>query len=281
MSAPRNPGCAQAPLHADNRQTADPHRAGEPKRASAHQALDWRGAISRDPHARLWRFPAARTYTLTRARTVPNALLGEALFGGLDHTLTHPPLATSPERSRPHAWAKPALAGRPTTRAPIYTFREPSRTLVWAKPCLAGRPTALVRTQSPEQNTSRGRPPGMELPDYPVVVLTPTPKDQDGPALRPPAGSFPGFVPRYASRRVFPVFVARYASRRSWSGSFSYSYSSPQTFRAVSTTSSSFRFCSSHVSRFPNMVEANPHWGAMARFSSGTYRAASSIRWRS
>jgi hypothetical protein len=217
-------------LHADNRQTAGPHRAGEPKRASAHQALDWRGAISRDPHARLWRFPAARTYTLTRARTVPNALLGEALFGGLDHTLTHPPLATSRERSRPHAWAKPALAGRPTalvplptcrdatqtsmwakpclaarptTRAPIYTFRERSRTQAWAKPCLAGRPTALVRTQSPEQNTSRGRPPGMELPDYPVVVLTPTPKDQDGPALRPPAGSFPGFVPRYASRRVF------------------------------------------------------------------------------
>jgi hypothetical protein len=203
MSAPRNPGCAQAPLHADNRQTADPHRAGEPKRASAHQALDWRGAISRDPHARLWRFPAARTYTLTRARTVPNALLGEALFGGLDHTLTHAPLATSRERSRPHAWAKPALAGRPTTRAPIYTFREPSRTLVWAKPCLAGRPTALVRTQSPEQNTSRGRPPGMELPDYPVVVLTPTPKDQDGPALRPPAGSFLRSVARYASRRVF------------------------------------------------------------------------------
>jgi hypothetical protein len=63
--------------------------------------------------------------------------------------------------------------------------------VAWAKPCLAGRPTALVRTQSPEQNTSRGRPSGMELPDYPVMVLTPTPTDQDGPTLRFSPGLFP------------------------------------------------------------------------------------------
>jgi hypothetical protein len=98
-----------------------------------------------------------------------------------------------------------ALFGRedPHTHAPLHTFRRRSQTHAWAKPCLAGRPTMLVRTQPPEQNTSRGRPPGMELPDYPVVVLTPTPWDQDGPALHYPAGSFPGFVSRSASRRVF------------------------------------------------------------------------------
>jgi hypothetical protein len=35
------------------------------------------------------------------------------------------------------------------------------------------------------------------------VATLPTPWDQDGPALLLPAGSFPGFVSRYASRRVF------------------------------------------------------------------------------
>jgi hypothetical protein len=76
------------------------------------------------------------------------------------------------------------------THAPLYTFRERSQTLAWAKPCLAGRPTALVRTQPLETNTSRSRPSGMELPDYPVVALTPTPWDQDGPALPFPPGLF-------------------------------------------------------------------------------------------
>jgi hypothetical protein len=119
-----------------------------------------------------------------------------------------------PRRTQTSMWAKPCLAARPTTRAPIYTFRERSRTQAWAKPCLAGRPTALVRTLPPEQNTSRGRPPGMELPDYPVVVLTPTPWDQDGPALHYPAGSF-------------PVLVTRSAAHRSCSSSSSSSSSQP------------------------------------------------------
>jgi hypothetical protein len=112
------------------------------------------------------------------------------------------PLQTSRERSQTHAWAKPCLAARSyNADAPLQTSRERSQTHAWAKPCLAGRPTMLVRTQPPEQNTSRGRPSGMELPDYPVVATLPTPQDQDGPALPLPAGSFSGFVPRYASRR--------------------------------------------------------------------------------
>ena len=52
----------------------------------------------------------------------------------------------------------------------------------------------------------------------------------------------------------------------------------PQTLLAVSTTSSSFRFCSSGVSMFPGAVEANPHCGLSARFSTATYLAASSMR---
>jgi hypothetical protein len=116
----------------------------------------------------------------TFPRTITNARMGQALFGGDDLqrcTASHVPR--------------------------VHTFRERSQTHAWAKPCLAGRPTALVRTQPPEQNTSRSRPSGMELPDYPVMVLTPTPTDQDGPALPLPAGSFPRFVARSAPRRVF------------------------------------------------------------------------------
>jgi hypothetical protein len=99
---------------------------------------------------------------------------------------------------------QPCLAARSYTLThPLHTFRQRSRTHAWAKPCLAGRPTMLVRTQCCEKNTSRSRPSGMELPDYPVIALTPTPWDQDGPALLLPARSFFKFVPRYASRRVF------------------------------------------------------------------------------
>jgi hypothetical protein len=129
-----------------------------------------------------------------------------------------------------HAWAKPCLAattwtltGRTTrfegdherthgrspvwrpelhTDAPLHRFRRRSRTLAWAKPCLAGRPTVFVRTQSPEQNTSRSRPSGMELPDYPVMVTLPTPQDQDGPALPLPAGSFRKSSTRAACPRL-------------------------------------------------------------------------------
>jgi hypothetical protein len=162
----------------------------------------------------------------------------------------HAPLATFRERSQPLAWAKPCLAPGPTLsrtashvprtsrthrsqppendhdrthgRSPVWrahmalvplpTCRHATQTSMWAKPCLAGRPTALVRTQCCETNTSRSRPSGMELPDYPVVVLTPTPKDQDGPALRPPARSFPRFVSRYASRRVFSRIRSSFCS---------------------------------------------------------------------
>jgi hypothetical protein len=143
----------------------------------------------------------------------------------------HSPLAMSRERPGTHAWPKPCLARgqQPQrtahdvtrrhpdfhvgealfggtdlhTHASLATSRDRSRTHAWPKPCLAGRPTALVRTQSPEQNTSRGRRSGMELPDYPVVATLPTPWDQDGPALPLPTGSFFKFVARSASRRLF------------------------------------------------------------------------------
>jgi hypothetical protein len=131
------------------------------------------------------------------------ARMGEALFGGPTRNYQLRRSAFR-ERSRTHAWAKPCLAAKTyTPLAPLATSRERSRTHAWAKPCLAGRPTALVRTQCCETNTSRGRPSGMELPDYPVVATPPTPWDQDGPALPLPAGSFPVLVTRYASRRVF------------------------------------------------------------------------------
>jgi hypothetical protein len=98
-----------------------------------------------------------------------------------------------------------ALFGREDLHADtlLHRFRRRPRTHAWAKPCLAGRPTALVRTLPPETHTSRGRPAGMELPDYPVVATLPTPWDQDGPAPPLPTGSFPRFVPRHASHRVF------------------------------------------------------------------------------
>jgi hypothetical protein len=89
-----------------------------------------------------------------------------------------------------------------TTHAPLVTSRERSRTHAWAKPCLAGRPTGLVRTQCCETHTSRGRPSGMELPDYPVMATLPTPMDQDGPAPPLPAGSFPRFVDSFCCLSV-------------------------------------------------------------------------------
>jgi hypothetical protein len=117
----------------------------------------------------------------------------------------HSRTARNVPRTSTNARLGEALSGRDDlrTHAPLHRFRERSQTLAWAKPCLAGRPTMLVRTQSPEQNTSRGRPSGMELPDYPVVATLPTPWDQDGPTPPLPAGSFSVLVPRYASRPVF------------------------------------------------------------------------------
>jgi hypothetical protein len=133
----------------------------------------------------------------------PKPLHGRSPLAARTYTLSHRSqrVETQP---RPPCGRSPVRQADPQRLYPSRTFRERSQTHAWAKPCLAGRPTALVRTQSPEQNTSRGRPSGMELPDYPVVVLTPTPWDQDGPTRNLPAGSFFKFVTRYASRRVFP-----------------------------------------------------------------------------
>jgi hypothetical protein len=130
----------------------------------------------------------------------------------------HSPLATSRERPGTYAWPKPCLARgqQPQrtahdvtrrhpdfhvgealfggtdlhTHASLATSRDRSRTHAWAKPCLAGRPTVLVRTQPPETNTSRGRPPGMELPDYPVVVVNLPRRTRMGPHFRLPPGLF-------------------------------------------------------------------------------------------
>ena len=52
----------------------------------------------------------------------------------------------------------------------------------------------------------------------------------------------------------------------------------PQIRRAVSATSLSLAHCCSSVMRLPSAVEAKPHCGLSARFSSGTNRAASSMR---
>jgi hypothetical protein len=129
------------------------------------------------------------------------------------NTLTQRSQRAESDRERTHG-RSPVWRAHPGL-VPLATCRDATQTPIWAKPCLAGRPSALVRTQFPEQNTSRGRPTGMELPDYPVMALTPTPQDQDGPALPLPAGSFPVLVPRYASRRVcFGELVPRSASRR-------------------------------------------------------------------
>jgi hypothetical protein len=130
------------------------------------------------------------------------------------HTLTR--CSQCPENDRERTPGRsPVWRADLHTHASLATPRERSRAHAWAKPCLAGRPTVLVRTQPPETNTSRGRPSGMELPDYPVMATLPTPWDQDGPALPLPARSFPVLVPRYASRRsTFPRFVTRSASRR-------------------------------------------------------------------
>src|SRR5947207_11782518 len=55
----------------------------------------------------------------------------------------------------------------------------------------------------------------------------------------------------------------------------------PHTRPAVSTTSFSLAHWLSSVIRLPSAVAANPHCGLSARFSMGTYRAASSIRFTS
>jgi hypothetical protein len=115
----------------------------------------------------------------------------EALFG--DRELHTPAPAPNLPRAITNPRMGEALTGRQDLHAHglLALSRERSRTLAWAKPCLAGRPTMLVRTQLPETNTSRSRPSGMELPDYPVVVLTPSCRTRMGPHLRFPPGLFP------------------------------------------------------------------------------------------
>jgi hypothetical protein len=72
------------------------------------------------------------------------------------------------------------------------------------------------------------------------------------------------------------VFVAAFPTlhaaiiRISWGVKMALCLEGYQTWRAVWTTSFNLAHCSSSVSRFPSMVEANPHCGLSARFSSGT-----------
>jgi hypothetical protein len=162
------------------------------------------------------------------------------------------------------------LAGTTYNAVPLHTSREFTRSKNDRRPT-HGRspvwradPRRSYERNVTETHTSRGRPSGMELPDYPVMALIPTPWDQDGPALLLPARSFPVLVARSAPRRVFsrtrtsfcsppglfpysylvplpagsfPVLVARSASRRVFSrtrtsfcsppGLFPYSYLVP------------------------------------------------------
>jgi hypothetical protein len=135
---------------------------GTYKRRAGRRSLPADGLVPTTAR-RWWGVGSALRVPLLRFESDQNPCMGEALFGGQD-LYAH---------------------------APPHTFRERSQTLAWAKPCLAGRPTMLVRTQPPEQHTSRGRPSGMELPDYPVVALTPVRRTRMGPHFRFPPGLFP------------------------------------------------------------------------------------------
>jgi hypothetical protein len=117
---------------------------------------------------------------------------GERMFAGASARIPTAlvPLATYRDATQTSMWAKPCLAGKTYNAVSLLTFRERTRAHARAKPCLAGRPTMLVRTQCCETNTSRGRPTGMELPDYPVVALTPVRRTRMGPHLRFPPGLF-------------------------------------------------------------------------------------------
>jgi hypothetical protein len=215
--------------------------------ASAGRSAGAVRAPTREPDPPNERSPRPTTRTALDLREASRKPAPISLFGRQHLQRQNPqpmhPLFPFRERSQTLARAKPCLAGPHGARtAPNVPRRNPglhvgealfggndlqrARRLArsesdpelhaWAKPCLAGRPTALVRTQCCETNTSRSRPSGMELPDYPVVVLTPCRRTRMGPHFRfppglfpysylvpLPAGSFPRFVPRSASRRVF------------------------------------------------------------------------------
>jgi hypothetical protein len=183
---------------------ADPHQTNEPQRPIAESKTTL--PLPHGPRAELWAYLAARACNAcvrsSRFENDHERTTGDAQSGRDDlHTLAS--LAVSRERhDRAHRRSR-VWPPRPTLTHRLLPLDNDHERTARAKPCLAGRPTAFVRTQRFEQNTSRGRPSGMELPDYPVVALTPTPQDQDGPVPQLPAGSFPGFVARYASRPVF------------------------------------------------------------------------------
>jgi hypothetical protein len=154
-----------------------------------HEHTPGRSPVCRGRPTTLYRF--TRPDSSHVPRTIADPLMGEALFG--DRELHTPAPAPNLPRAITNPRMGEALTGRQDLHAHglLALSRERSRTLAWAKPCLAGRPTMLVRTQLPETNTSRSRPSGMELPDYPVVVLTPSCRTRMGPHLRFPPGLFP------------------------------------------------------------------------------------------
>jgi hypothetical protein len=106
-----------------------------------------------------------------------------------DRSVRHP--ARRMRHQTPYGRRSSVWRADQNPHAPLATCRDATQASMWAKPCLAGRPTALVRTQCCEQNTSRGRPTGMELPDYPVMALTPSRRTRMGPHFTIPPGLFP------------------------------------------------------------------------------------------
>jgi hypothetical protein len=193
LRADLQPACRSARTENNHEPTHERSPVSSPEPTHADAPLHGFRRRSRTP---AWRSPVwtrGRRHSRTARnvpRTITTARMGEALFDRQDLQRLYP-LRTFRERSRAHAWAKPCLAGRTYNACGALAFRERLRTYVWAKPCLAGRPTALVRTQYFEQNTSRSRPSGMELPDYPVVVLTPSRRTRMGPHFTIPPGLLP------------------------------------------------------------------------------------------
>jgi hypothetical protein len=93
-------------------------------------------------------------HTPASARNLPRAItnqrMGKALFGPQD-LHTHAPFLRSENDHNGTHGRSPVWPRRLHTHAPLATSRERSRTGAWAKPCLAGRPTALVRTYLPRR----------------------------------------------------------------------------------------------------------------------------------
>jgi hypothetical protein len=123
--------------------------------------------------------------TLRRSRTHAKPSLAARTY---NPCIPSPPFENDPARTH----ARSPVGRQDHKRArPLAASRERQRTRARAKPCLAGRPTAPLRSQSPEKHTSRGRPPGMELPDAAVVVIVPYRRTRMGPHFEAPPGLFP------------------------------------------------------------------------------------------